>query len=284
MLIHPKTKVAAQDFIDKPSHGLLISGLPGSGKTMLAMYLSRQLLGLNTDEQLKNYAYYLHIQPEANSIGIDQIRGLQKFLQLKVPGDNRVRRVAIISDAQQMTLEAQNALLKALEEPPEDTVIILTAPKNLNLRETIYSRVQQISVLSVSQQQSAEYFATSLTSDQIKKAFLISGGRAGLMNSVLNDLDHPLLKQIDFAKELMSKSPYERLINVDDLSKDRQKAASLIEALKLICLTAISVAGNNKPQQLEAWQRRLKIIYDAEASLRHTPSLKLLMSDLLLGL
>ena len=58
---------------------------------------------------------------EKGSIAIEQIRALISFFQLKVPGKTKIKRVAIIQDADRMGLEAQNALLKALEEPPEDS-------------------------------------------------------------------------------------------------------------------------------------------------------------------
>ena len=53
-------------------------------------------------------------------------------------------RVVIISEAQRLNPEAANALLKVLEEPPEQTVIILTAPNTVQLLPTIVSRCQEI--------------------------------------------------------------------------------------------------------------------------------------------
>lgn len=53
-------------------------------------------------------------------------------------------RMVLISDAQHMNLEAANALLKVLEEPPEQTVIILTALNKANVLPTIVSRCQEI--------------------------------------------------------------------------------------------------------------------------------------------
>ena len=88
----------------------------------------------------QNLYYKLDI-PNANDIKINSIREIQKYLSLK--SNLRQKRVVIISNAELMNETSQNALLKNLEEPPEDTYFILTT-NNINvLRETIRSRCQE---------------------------------------------------------------------------------------------------------------------------------------------
>jgi DNA polymerase-3 subunit delta' len=65
-------------------------------------------------------------------------------LSLKVPGKHQTDRVAIIIDAHTMTTEAQNALLKTLEEPPARTVLLLTARSEQSLLPTVRSRVRRV--------------------------------------------------------------------------------------------------------------------------------------------
>jgi DNA polymerase III delta prime subunit len=72
------------------------------------------------------------------SIGIDQIKQLQKTLYLKPM--NGTKKAIIISDAHLLTTEAQNALLKVLEEPPEHTLFLLLAENKETLLPTILSR------------------------------------------------------------------------------------------------------------------------------------------------
>ena len=62
------------------------------------------------------------------------------------------KRVVLISEAQTLNAEAGNALLKVLEEPPEHTLIILTALNTANLLPTIVSRCQEIRFGPVSQE------------------------------------------------------------------------------------------------------------------------------------
>jgi len=78
------------------------------------------------------------IQAEGKSIGIDKIRELKEWLSLKP--SKGTRKTAVIFEASEMTVEAQNSLLKTLEEPPLGTIIILTAPNKQSLLPTIVSR------------------------------------------------------------------------------------------------------------------------------------------------
>lgn len=97
-----------------------------------------------------NHPDVIQVQPKGAFIRIDEIRALCAQLALKPfePG----RRVVIISDAQAMNPEAGNALLKMLEEPPEQTILILTAQQPSDLLPTIVSRCQQIRFQPISKQ------------------------------------------------------------------------------------------------------------------------------------
>jgi DNA polymerase-3 subunit delta' len=82
------------------------------------------------------------VEPKGPYIRINQIRNLCHILAMK-PYEARLR-VVIIKDAQAMNPAAGNALLKMLEEPPDRTVLILTAMQTSDLLPTILSRCQQI--------------------------------------------------------------------------------------------------------------------------------------------
>lgn len=91
--------------------------------------------------KIKNPYYYSEIK-STSSIRISQIRSINKFLTLdytEIP-----YRVIIIEDAEQMTEQAQNSLLKNLEEPPKGFIFILISSMSENLLPTIRSRCQEI--------------------------------------------------------------------------------------------------------------------------------------------
>lgn len=82
------------------------------------------------------------LQEEKRTISISEIRELQKFLNLK-PFQEK-EKVGIILEAQNLTEEAQNALLKTLEEPPEHSRIILTTDNFQKLLPTVISRCEKV--------------------------------------------------------------------------------------------------------------------------------------------
>ena len=84
----------------------------------------------------------IRVAPLSSVIRIAQIRTLLQALTLK-PNEAE-RRVVILSDAQAMNPEAGNALLKVLEEPPDRTLLVLTARQTSDLLPTIVSRCQHI--------------------------------------------------------------------------------------------------------------------------------------------
>ncbi|HPA15240.1 MAG TPA: DNA polymerase III subunit delta' [Desulfobacterales bacterium] len=89
-----------------------------------------------------NHPDIIRIEPSGPFIRIAQIRALYHILSMK-PYEAR-RRVVIISEAQAMNPEAGNALLKILEEPPDQTTLILTAIQTSDLLPTIVSRCHHI--------------------------------------------------------------------------------------------------------------------------------------------
>jgi len=92
-------------------------------------------------EKINNPYYKIHIQ-RASNIKISSIRDINKFLSMNY--SDIKYRIILVSDAHMMNEEAQNALLKNLEEPPEGIIFILCTPYPNLLRETIRSRCWQV--------------------------------------------------------------------------------------------------------------------------------------------
>lgn len=96
-----------------------------------------------------NHPDVICIEPDRDLIKIDTIRDLLSRIAFKP--HQAGRRVIIISDAQTMNREAANALLKALEEPPPQTLFFLTAGQPGDLLPTVVSRCQNIRFNPVSE-------------------------------------------------------------------------------------------------------------------------------------
>lgn len=285
LLIHPKTMRQFDNFLKNPSHALLIEGSPGAGKGMLANDIASKLLGVHSTV-LNSYPYLMRLSVNDKSIPIAAIREVQQFMRLKTTGNNSIRRLVIVEGADAMTIEAQNAFLKLFEEPPEDTVLILTSVPNSALLPTIYSRLQRIRVTNPSKEDVINYFENQgLKSTDIARAYYISEGSVGLMTALLNDEDDGTAKHINLAKELMAERPFNRLIQIDTISKDKELLPDLLFSLQRV-VHAVLVQASEKGNipHVKRTYKALKRIIEAENALSHNPNLKLLLTDLFLNI
>src|SRR3954471_7243653 len=122
------------------AHAYLISGSPGSGKRQLAAELANLVNGTETAEVFSTRAREIFLaEPESKSrrIVIGQVRALEHALQMRASGP---RKVAIISEADRLQPQAANAFLKTLEEPPNDSLLLLLSSMPEVLPDTILSR------------------------------------------------------------------------------------------------------------------------------------------------
>lgn len=139
----------------KIPHAYLFAGISGIGKTTSALALTQ---AINCQERINeegcgrcpscrqvrsgNFPDLVFIEPDGQNIKIEQIRRLNRTLSFK-PISGRYR-VSIIRQAEMMTDEAANSLLKTLEEPPQNNILILNVTEPLALFPTIVSRCQKV--------------------------------------------------------------------------------------------------------------------------------------------
>ncbi|MEN8687571.1 MAG: DNA polymerase III subunit delta' [Desulfuromonadales bacterium] len=134
------------------AHAYLFSGPDGVGKRLMALALARAIVcheqrGCGDCQACRKIDHRNHpdlhvLEPEGNSIKIEQVRRLQKDLNLKPL--EAPRKICLIEAADSMTPGAANALLKTLEEPRGDTLLILLSAHPNRLLETIRSRCQAL--------------------------------------------------------------------------------------------------------------------------------------------
>lgn len=230
LLLHPKTKVAASNFVSSGAGSLLITGETGSGKATLAQATTASLLKIPVEElQFHPYFHYIRLADSAQSISIDQIRNVINFLRLKATGNEAVKRVVLIEDAHLMTDEAQNALLKVLEDPNPDTLFVLTAISEESLLPTISSRSKVMTAYPISLKAALEYFKP-MSTQEIERQWRLSRGQAGLLSALLRSKDHILRSSILEAKEFLTMDNYGRLLMLRSI-KGRTDLINLLKAL-----------------------------------------------------
>ena len=133
----------------KVSHSYLFIGIEGIGKKIIAKKFAKMILCLNKQQACdkcksciefnsNNNPDFILIEPENGSIKIEQIRNMQK--QLSERPIISQHKICIIDDADLMTIQAQNCLLKTLEEPPKYVTMILIGKNENGFLETIKSR------------------------------------------------------------------------------------------------------------------------------------------------
>lgn len=190
------------------SHAYILNGETGSGRHMLADAFTKSLLCENkshTDAcdscksclqaESRNHPDICYITHEKASISVDDIRGqLNNSIQIK-PYSSKYK-VYIISDANKMTEQAQNALLKTIEEPPAYAVILLLTD-NLNaLLPTIQSRCVILNTKPLHKEDIAAYLTKhlSMEPEQAKIAAGFCQGNMGKAIRFANSEDFQEMK------------------------------------------------------------------------------------------
>lgn len=188
-----KTKKHLQDSIKKEriSHAYLFTGSRGLGKLELAIEFAKTIFckESNTDScdqciscrkiEHKNHPdlNIIDVKEGHKMILIDQIRDLQKEINYK-PYESEYK-VYIINQADKLTEQAQNSLLKTLEEPPEYAVIILICEETNQLRPTIVSRSQLVRLHNQPKEVITNYLSkeTELNDQDLKLFTVLAKGR-----------------------------------------------------------------------------------------------------------
>ncbi|MFQ5835575.1 MAG: DNA polymerase III subunit delta', partial [bacterium] len=210
------------------SGAYLFVGPTGVGKTLTALTFTKALNckigGLDSCDRCSSCRKIDHlnhpdvrvITPEEGSIKIEQIRDLKREAGYKLFEGKK--KVWIIEEADKLTLEAANSLLKILEEPPPDVVFILISEIPEKLLPTILSRCEIIHFFPLSSKALHSIIAEYLPSNS-PKANLIKKLARGRVGEVLNLIkDENILKARDAVLDILSKKisleDIFRLINI----------------------------------------------------------------------
>ena len=284
LLFSPETKDQLDKFLMNPTSALLLQGPIGSGKTTTLTYLATKLL---TDkDQLSNSNPYL-LQVVANEkqiIPIDKIRDINHFLIVKVPAVKQgINRVITIDDSELMPEEAQNALLKNLEEPPSNTVFLLTTSNINKILPTIRSRCTIIRIIQPTISTLKEYLLNqNLNTEAIDLAINISGGKIGLALDIASTFpNHPLTKAAKITRELLISSRYDKLSRINSIYKDRDLVLDIVTIIEQMAMKALETA---KDDQVKRWNNILKNAYSAKIQLNQHSNTKLTLTNLMLNL
>lgn len=274
---HPQTKNDIDRYLNAPSQTLLLAGPVHAGKGYVARYLADKLLGKQVQ------ASSLHVYDGASS-GIDEVREIIKSLKYTALNKND-QRIIIIENIDRIGHEAQNALLKILEEPPDNTIFIATTSELNAVLPTVVSRMHQINIRSLSLDQAKGTFADIASNDEITKAYHLSSGVLALMINILKTEQHDLLDAIQWAKDILQLSAFERLLLIDDLAKKKgDELGNYMLGLQKVIRASILYGKSLSSNDVKRRVGQLSEVMQAREDLKVNVSPKLVLSNLFLSL
>lgn len=179
---------------DSFSHANLIVGNDGIGKSIIARYISNQIIEVRDNaESVDIIKYY----PSSSSFGIDDVRNIINEVGKKpYEGD---KKVLILYKCDKLTTQAQNALLKTIEEPPKGVYLILLSDSLDIILDTIKSRCQIYKLTPLTKDEILIYIKhqyKDLTSEDEKAALAYSSGIPGKVDRFIEDKNLKNLRNI----------------------------------------------------------------------------------------
>ena len=177
---------------------------------------------------------FLIIEPNEGKVRIEQIREMQKRVAEKPIISNK--KVYIINDADTMTTEAQNCLLKTLEEPPEYVTIILIGANESAFLSTIKSRCIRMYFEPLSDENIREYLESNYK-DNITELNILSLAQ-GSIGKTIKLIEHKdLYANIEkILTNIKEKDLIEIIKMAEEIYKTKEEIQSILEYMNVLAL------------------------------------------------
>lgn len=267
---------------DEVRHAYLFTGARGIGRRSLALEFACAVNCLQppapggfcgkcrTCTQLLKMQHpdlsVIRAETEGGMIKVDQVRELQHSLSLS-PYEAKYR-IALLLDFQQANANAQNALLKTLEEAPQKVILLLTADSAENLLPTIASRCEILRLRPASVE-TLEGLLSTRWQQSTEKSSLYAHLANGRVGFALRFLDDPTLLEartvlLDDLKRLLPLSIKDRFSYVDTLGKDREAARNALQTW-VIYARDLMLLSNKSDDAIVNLDRRDELVELADA-------------------
>jgi len=239
------------------SHSYMFVGKSGVGKKIIAREFAENIMNANSEKKVVNLdstTDYMQIDPEGNTIKIAQIRELQTKIFEKPTSFSK--KIYLINDADLMTEESQNCLLKTLEEPPEYAIIILIVSNESKMLETIKSRCVIVKFNNLSDNEISDYLKmtnNTKLNDIPEITKLLEGSLEKIEEIEYKKEEYETLKKI--AENIKTGNILNVISNADLLYTSKDDIIELLEYMNIIFfnarkLSAIDIIENTKRKLL----------------------------------
>ncbi|MBR6510159.1 MAG: DNA polymerase III subunit delta' [Clostridia bacterium] len=247
-------------------HAIIIEGDEGTGRHTLATYLCKGAVCEGAEKpcgscincnliKSNNHPDVSVIKPAENKkfITVDQVREIIE--QAVIKPNTAKGKVFIIDPADNMNPQAQNALLKILEEPPENTYFILIAENKSALLETVISRSVVLSLTSVELSAGVEYlsknskYTTEVITFALKEAGLNIGKAIKLLSGKKKSKANICAKE--FLRFMDLNDSWGMLSTTAAFEKNRLLAEEFLKELKLLIVSELKLKNEgNRAKKL----------------------------------
>ncbi len=267
------------------SHGYMFLGISGIGKFLFAKEFAKAILcneniGCDTCKSCiefdnSNNPDFQIIEPEEKSIKIEQIRLMNSKIYEKPIISNK--KVYIINNAETMTKEAQNCLLKTLEEPPEYAVIVLIGTNENMFLNTIRSRCVKINFNKIKDEDLKDrlvkkYGYKNITENLLKlfsgsfeKAISLQGKQEIYLNieNTFNNIENTNIIDLLNQKEI--------------ITKNKEEIVNILEYINVLFFDKVKNGNNN-------YIKAIRIVEDTKDRLNKNANLDMTIDNLLMKL
>ena len=231
--------------LNKASHSYIFWGTEGIGKKLIAKEFAKKILCLQNYDYDCNCKSCIEFDSNNNpdfqlieaidgKIKIEQIREMQKKVAEKPIISNR--KVYIIEDSDTMTKEAQNCLLKTLEEPPEYITIILICSNEDNLLSTIKSRCTRIHFEPLNKNEIKQYLEKAIPNEQISEN-IISLAQGSIGKAIKLNEKKDIYENIEkILINMRNKDLIEIVQMSEGIYKSKEEINSILEYINVLLL------------------------------------------------
>lgn len=271
---------------NKISHSYLFIGTEGIGKNLIAKEFAKMILCTNKNSSYcskcksciefdtENNPDFRIIEPDGNSLKIEQIREFQsKVAEKPIISD---RKVYIINDSDKMTTEAQNCLLKTLEEPPEYVTIILIGASENSFLSTIKSRCMILHFDKISNKEIQKFleekYQVKINSQIMIQAFQGSIGKAILLKEKQEEYE----KIENIINNLESKDKIDILNMSDIIYKAKEEKFEILDYINIVL---INLAKNSNK-----YANCVKIVEETKKRLKSNANYDMCIDNMLINL
>lgn len=269
------------------SHSYIFSGMSGIGKFLFAKEFAKSILCTGEQKpcnkckscesiENQNNPDLVIIDEQTNSIKTEQIKELTSdVLEKPIKGN---KKIYIINNSENMTKEAQNALLKTLEEPPEYAIIILVTSNENLLLNTIKSRCIKILFNNLSDDEVLEYFERN--HEEINKQMVSTFG--GSIEKAINLKDkieiYEKIKNV--FENIEQRNELEILKLKDDVLNDKDEIFSILDYIN----TCFYNKMINNISKAEQYNKCIQAVEEAKTRLRRNSNYDMTIDNLLFAI